>query len=94
MKWSTIIHRNVSVEGETIENKIERITTQKEPITDGAPLIYTDRKDGVLPGYDIRTDRMEVALDAMTTVAKTRVMQREEYLKKRDEAKNDTEGVA
>lgn len=82
MKWSTIISRNISVEGETIENKIERITTQKEPITDGAPLIYTDRKDGVLPAYDIRTDKMDVALDAMTTVAKSRLMQREEYLKK------------
>jgi len=36
---------NNSIEGETLEQKIERITTNKEPIKDGAPLIYTDRKD-------------------------------------------------
>ncbi len=31
-------------EGETLENKVERITTQKEPIKDGAMEIYTERK--------------------------------------------------
>ena len=39
-----LINKNDSSEGETIEIKIERITTTKEPITDGAPLIYTDRR--------------------------------------------------
>ena len=38
-------------EGETIENKIERILNNKEPITDGAPLIYMERKDGIKPEY-------------------------------------------
>lgn len=47
--------------GQTIETRIERMKTNKEPITDGAPLIYTDRKDGVQAGYNIRTDRFEVA---------------------------------
>ena len=32
---------------------------------DGAPIIYTERKDGVLPAYDIRTDRWEIAQEAM-----------------------------
>ena len=31
-------------EGEPIELKVERILTNKEPITDGAPIIYTDKK--------------------------------------------------
>ena len=31
----------------------------------GAPIIYTERKDGVLPAYDIRTDRWEIAQKAM-----------------------------
>ena len=52
---------NNSVEGETIEEKIRRITNNKEPITDGAPLVYTDRKDGVRPEYDIRTDRVGIS---------------------------------
>ena len=34
---------NNSYEGETIEMKVRRITESKEPITDGAPVIYTDR---------------------------------------------------
>ena len=68
---------NKSVEGETIEQKIERVTTNKEPIKDGAPIIYTERKDGVLAGYNIRTDRFEVAVDAMDKVQKSKVAQRE-----------------
>lgn len=68
---------NQSVEGETIEQKIERVTTNKEPIKDGAPIIYTERKDGVLAGYNIRTDRFEVAVDAMDKVQKSKVAQRE-----------------
>ena len=58
---TTSIQRNESVEGETIEQKIERIVNNKEPINDGAPIIFTERKDGVLPGYDVRTDRWDVA---------------------------------
>lgn len=68
---NTDLRINQSQEGETIENKIERVTTNKEPISDGAPLVYTDRKDGVLAGYNIRTDRFEVAIDAMDIVAKS-----------------------
>lgn len=55
-------------EGELIEQKVARITEAGDPIKDGAPLIYTDRKDGVLPAYDIRTDRFEVAADAMNKI--------------------------
>ena len=46
----------VTYEGETIEMKIERIVNNGEPISDSAPLIYTERKDGVLPGHNIKTD--------------------------------------
>lgn len=63
-------------EGETIEEKIKRITENKEPITDTAPIIYTNRADGVIAGYNIRTDRFEVALEAMNTVNKAKIAQR------------------
>ena len=36
-------------EGETIEAKVRRITENKEPISDAAPLVYTKKADGVLP---------------------------------------------
>ena len=32
-------------EGETIEQKVNRIVNNNEPITDGAPIIFTDRYD-------------------------------------------------
>lgn len=79
------IKRNESQIGETIEQKIFRITNNKEPINDGAPLIYTERKDGVLPGYDIRTDRFEVAVEAMDKVSATHQAKREERLKPKPE---------
>ena len=55
-------------DGESIENKVRRITENNEPITDGAPIIYTNREDGVLPAYNIRTDRWEIAQQAMDAV--------------------------
>ena len=57
------------VEGEPIELKIERIVSNKEPISDGAPSIFTERKEGVLSAYNIRTDRWEVASEAMDKVS-------------------------
>lgn len=62
---------NNSVEGETMEMKMRRILNNKEPITDGAPMIYTERKDGVLAGYNIRTDRFEVAAELTEKNAKS-----------------------
>lgn len=72
------LHINNSYTGETIEAKIARIINNKEPIKDGAPIIYTDRKDGILPALDIRTDRFELAIEGMDHVAKTHLAKREE----------------
>lgn len=83
--------------GEPIEAKIRRIMNNKEPITDGAPLIYTDRKDGVLPSYNIRTDRFDVAVEAMDKVAKSHAAKREariiEMGKKDEPASGGENGV-
>ena len=72
---------NKSYQGETIEQKVMRITNNKEPIKDGAPRIYTERKEGVQPAYNVRTDRFEVAVEAMDKVAKTHQAKREERAK-------------
>lgn len=74
---TTSIKINESYVGETIEQKIQRITNNKEPISDGAPLVYTERNEGIRPEYDIRTDRWEIALDAMDTVSKAHKANRE-----------------
>jgi len=81
----TTLKRNTSYQGETLEKKINRIVNNKEPIKDGAPIIYTERKDGVRPEYDIRSDRWEIALDAMDMVNKDKLAQRE---KRQTDAQN------
>lgn len=80
---------NNSVEGLSIEQKIERMMQQKEPINGGSPIIYTERKDGVLPEYNIRTDRFEIAIDAMGAVDKSYKARRENNIKERENAKMD-----
>lgn len=91
----TSLVQNDTVEGERLETKIERITTNKEPITDGAPIIHTAREDGVMPDYDIRTDKWEHAVEAMDIVSKTELAKREAILEERkkalEEAKKDGE---
>ncbi|AXH75107.1 MAG: hypothetical protein [Microviridae sp.] len=88
---NTSINRNTSYEGERIEEKINRIVNNNEPISDGAPLIFTERKEGVQPEYDIRTDRFEVAVEAMDKVTKSHKAKREAKIlemNKKDENKN------
>lgn len=65
--------------GESIENKVRRITENNEPITDGAPIIYTNRDDGVLPAYNIRTDRWEIAQEAMEAVNQANLAKSKNY---------------
>lgn len=52
-------------EGVSIEKKVSKLIENNEPITDGAPIIYTEKKNGVLPQYDIRTDKWDIAQSAM-----------------------------
>lgn len=66
-------------EGETIETKCARIMLANEPITDGAPLIFTEKKEGILPQFDIRTDRFEIANEAMDAVNKTKIAMSKQY---------------
>jgi hypothetical protein len=92
MYEDSTIELNDSVEGETIEEKIRRIVENKEPISEGADIIYTERKDGVSPAYDVRTDRFELAVDAMDKVHKDKLAKREERhnpLKKVEDIKGD-----
>jgi len=64
-------------EGEQLEEKVRRILENNEPISDSAPTIYTERKDGVIADYNIRTDRWDIAIEGMDTVAKGKLAQRD-----------------
>ena len=77
-----------TVEGESIETKIERILENKEPISDGAPTIFTEKKDGVLPAYNIRTDRWEIAAEAMDKIHKQNAAKRESKGAQKEEVKS------
>ena len=61
------LYKNNSYEAQSLMQKIRAKLMNKEPIEgDGdVPMTYTERKDGVLPEYDIRTDRFELAQRAM-----------------------------
>lgn len=78
-------------EGESIENKVRRITENNEPITDGAPIIYTNREDGVLAAYNIRTDRWEIAQQAMEAVNQANLAKSKNYGKIEQQEKNALE---
>ena len=77
--------------GESIENKVRRITENNEPITDGAPIIYTNRDDGVLPAYNIRTDRWDIAQSAMDAVNQANLAKSKNYGKIEQQEQNALE---
>jgi hypothetical protein len=66
-------------EGETLIKKIQRILDENEPLTDGAPMIYTPKQAGVREDCNIRTDKWEIAMNAMDRVNNYKLS---EYLKK------------
>ena len=61
---------NLTYEAEPREVKLRKIISgESSSMEDGVfPTIYTEKKDGVLPEYDMRTDRFEVAIDAMDKI--------------------------
>ena len=92
IKERTQFQLNNRTEGETLETKIKRLVTNKEPIKDGAPLVYQERKEGIRASTNIRTDRFEVAVEAMDKVSKSYQARREEKGKVIPLKKDDAEG--
>lgn len=80
---------NQAMEGQTIEQKVERMQNNGESEQGGAELIYTERKDGIVPAYDIRTDRFETAIEAMTKSSASERAKREERHKPKEEPKTE-----
>lgn len=61
---------NLTYEAEPREVKLRKIINgETSNMEDGVfPTIYTEKKDGVQPEFDIRTDRFEVAIDAIDKI--------------------------
>lgn len=67
---------NNAKSGETIEQRIRRLTTTGEGIKEAGSLIYTERKDGVVPDYNIREDKWEHAVEAQDRAARMTIAHR------------------
>lgn len=61
---------NLTYQAEPREVKLRKIISgEASNMEDGVfPTIYTEKKDGVQPEFDIRTDRFEIAIDAMDKI--------------------------
>lgn len=61
---------NLTYQAEPREVKLRKIISgEANDMDDGVfPTIYTEKKDGVQPEFDIRTDRFEVAIDAIDKI--------------------------
>lgn len=62
-------------EGETIETKLRRIIANKEQVKDMVELNYSDTNAGVGAGFNIRTDKFEVAIKALDRNTKAAAVQ-------------------
>ena len=69
MLRSNIKIETTFVDGTPIEKQIANAMSVQEPIDNSSPIQFTKRSDGVLPDFDIRTDKWDVAQKAMTAVA-------------------------
>lgn len=56
-------------QGESIEEMLRRLTANNEPIPANVQEIFTPRENGVIPEYNIRTDRFDLAIDATNKFA-------------------------
>ena len=81
------IKRTPTEQGESIEEMLRRCTASNEPIEATAPMIYTEKADGVLPQYDIRTDRTDLALDAIDKYQKSEIARQKAEAAKSEEQK-------
>lgn len=61
---------NLTYQAEPREEKLRKIINgESSNMEDGVfPTIYTEKKDGVQPEFDIRTDRFEVAIEAIDKI--------------------------
>lgn len=61
---------NLTYQAEPREVKLRKIINgESNDMEDGVfPIIYTEKKDGVQPEFDIRTDRFEIAVDAVDKI--------------------------
>lgn len=92
IKVSTLEKREVYA-GEPIERLMERAISNGEKIGSEVGQIFTERKEGVGSGYNIRTDRFEVALDGIDKIQKSQSAKRAEMTIVKEEKDGEPEST-
>ncbi|QCS36883.1 hypothetical protein [Tortoise microvirus 19] len=77
VSFKSKIKRNETSEGKSIERMLSDKAEGELIELGGKALLYTERKDGVVPITNIRSDRMELAMEALDTVERTRIARRD-----------------
>lgn len=85
-------------QGQSIEDRCRKLVETGEPIKDTSPLIYTPKEKGVMPQYDVRADKWEIAQNAMDRVNKERIAKGQqppsEEVKNKDTVQDGATNVA
>lgn len=86
---------NLTYQAEPREVKLRKIINgEANNMEDGVfPTIYTEKKDGVKPEFDIRTDRFEIAIDAIDKINQSAANQIAKNKGETEAAKNFGTGV-
>jgi len=86
----TSIERNLSTVAETIEEKIRRALTNGEKLDGQSELQYTERKDGVRPEFNVRTDKWDLAVESIEKFQQDKALLKEK--KEAEKLENDNNG--
>lgn len=70
---------------EKLRKKMEGISNDGVEIDESIPIIYTEKKAGVLPSTNIRTDRFEVAREAMEKINRAEAERYAKVMEKKKE---------
>lgn len=86
---------DLTYQAEPREVKLRKIISgESSNMEDGVfPTIYTEKKDGVLPECDIRTDRFEVAIEAIDKINQSEANQIAKSKGETEAVKNFETGV-
>lgn len=81
-------------QGQSIEDRCKKLVETGEPIKDTSPLIYTPKEKGVMPQYDVRADKWEIAQEAMDRVNKERIAKGQQPKNEEKKKEDTTQGGA
>lgn len=78
------------VEGKMLEYEIEAMMHNREPIRGTTDVIFTRKRDGVLPAYNPRTDKFDQMITAASEIAKAAETKRDDLRKEQTEPTEPT----